>query len=125
MAHIKKEKLPIHGNGKNVRYYLSTEDFTEAMMLIIAKDTVGETYNVGSMESYSNIEIAEIICCEFGEKLQDKVNFVADRPFNDRRYAMSSKKIEALGWRPRQALLEKIPQIVQWYRDNAHRYLDH
>lgn len=118
------QKLTIHGNGEHVRHYLAAEDFAKAIMRVINRGVPGEIYNVGSKEGYTNLQIATMICNEFDKEMQLHVEFVGDRPFNDRRYSISSEKIEALGWRPEQSLAGGLPKIAQWYRDNTHRYRD-
>lgn len=122
---IKDEKIPLHGDGRNVRHYLSARDLAEAVEIVALKGALHEVYNVGSPHEYQNVEIARMICDIFGKPFEDAVQFVRDRPFNDRRYAVLWDKITALGWRPRHDLASELPDIVSWYRLNARRYIDH
>ena len=116
--------LTVHGNGENRRHYLAVEDFADALVLLLRKGQVGEIYNVGSDEEYSNLEVAEMICGYFGKNVRNSIEFVADRAFNDIRYATDSSKIGSLGWRPHRFLKDHIGEIAEWYRANLHRYID-
>jgi dTDP-D-glucose 4,6-dehydratase len=94
----------------------------EAIALINEVGEIGQVYNIGSDEEYTNLEVTRLICSSFGVEMQEVVEFVQDRPFNDRRYSISSKKLRGLGWAPKRRLVDEIPAIAQWYRDNAKRY---
>ena len=95
------------------------KDFCSALVIIIKKINKG-IYNVGTKESYSNIQIAKKICNIMG-KPHSQIKFTKDRAFNDRRYSISSKKISKLGWRPRTRLFNELKKITEWYKFN--RYL--
>jgi len=116
------DKIPVHGDGSYHRRYLAVDDFAAAVALIVERGVVGEAYNVGSREEYSNLAIVEMICQQFGVVAKDQVVFVSDRPFNDQRYGISTRKIEALGWAPEHRLVTEMGRIVDWYRGNANRY---
>jgi UDP-glucose 4,6-dehydratase len=119
---IHGKKIPIHGDGSYRRRYLAAEDFADALTLVTERGGVGEIYNVGSHEEYSNLAVVDMVCREFGVKSKDHIAFVSDRPFNDQRYGISSSKIEALGWRPRLSLESEVGRVLQWYRTNVNRY---
>lgn len=119
---IRKQKIPIHGNGENVRHYLSARDLAEAIEIVALKGTLHEVYNVGSTHEFRNVEIASMICEIFGVDPEGALEFVRDRPFNDRRYSIVWDKIGALGWEPRHSLRSELPDVVAWYRLNAARY---
>lgn len=119
MSLIDGEKIPLHGDGKNVRHYLAAADFASALVLLANKGIINETYNIGSLEEHMNRDIARMICEQFNASFEDSVKFVKDRPFNDRRYSISWKKISELGWKPSRSLPKDIPVIVDWYRKNA------
>ncbi|MGA7675048.1 MAG: GDP-mannose 4,6-dehydratase [Rhizomicrobium sp.] len=123
MSLIGGRKIPLHGSGTNVRHYLSAHDFAEALVLLIRNGRELETYNIGSPDEYTNRYVVEMICREFGADFESSVIMVDDRPFNDRRYSISWKKMSALGWGPRKHLLEELPTIVAWYRENANHIL--
>ena len=120
---LKNKKIPIHGNGKNERFYLSVQDFARAIILLIKKKNNG-IYNIGSNESYTNIELAKSICKYLDKDPKKFINYVKDRPYNDKRYSISSSKIRKIGWKPKFNLIKDLPKIVQWYSDNLYLYKD-
>lgn len=119
MSLIDGQKIPLHGDGSNVRHYLSAPDFAAALVLLANKGVINETYNIGSLDEYANHEVARMICEQFNVSFEDSVEFVCDRPFNDSRYSISWDKISALGWKPAHRLPKDIPMVVDWYRKNA------
>ncbi len=123
MALITKEMIPLHGDGKNTRHYLCAEDFASAIAVLAEKGLAHEIYNIGSPDEFTNRQVAEMICEAFGYPAEDHIKFVADRPFNDRRYAVSWDKISNLGWKPEHTLPNELPGIVSWYRKNADNML--
>ncbi|MDP2182343.1 MAG: GDP-mannose 4,6-dehydratase [Actinomycetota bacterium] len=120
---IKGEKIPLHGNGKNVRHYLAARDLASAIELVSRAGKIHQTYNIGSPDEFSNAEVAAKICEAFGVSFEDHVEFVQDRPFNDRRYAVVWDKITALGWSPKRTLKNEINELAAWYRLNYRRYV--
>ncbi len=118
---LRNKPIPIHGDGKNERFYLSAKDFAEALVLLIKKKNEG-IYNVGSKESYSNIMLAKKICKLMNKDPNKYIKFVKDRPYNDKRYSVSTKKIEKLGWKPKNNLIKDLPSIVDWYMHNKKFY---
>jgi UDP-glucose 4,6-dehydratase len=115
-------KLTIHGDGSHRRHYLHARDFAAAIALLIDQGVVGEVYNVGSDEEYSNLQLAGMICDVFGKDCSEEIVFVKDRLFNDRRYSISSAKMQSLGWRPQRRLSDELGFIAQWYADRVERY---
>ncbi|MCD6530826.1 dTDP-glucose 4,6-dehydratase, partial [bacterium] len=111
---LKGEKLPLYGDGKNIRDWLYVEDNCRALLLILKKGKVGEIYNIGAGELHQNIEIARKILEILG-KPEDMITFVADRPGHDRRYCVNWDKIRALGWEPQAKFEEKFRETVLWY----------
>ena len=111
---LKNKKIPIHGNGKNLRHYLSIYDFCNALTIIVKKVNKG-VYNIGTNDSYKNIQIAKKIC-QLMNKLFSNIKFTKDRSFNDRRYSISSKKIQKLGWKPKRKLFDELEIIIEWYK---------
>jgi dTDP-glucose 4,6-dehydratase len=118
---LRNKKIPIHGNGKNERFYLSAIDFAKAVVLLIKKKNKG-VYNVGSNEFYSNAQIANLICKHLKKDPKKFISYVKDRPYNDKRYSVSSKKIRHLGWKPKYNLFKDLPKIIEWYRNNLTLY---
>mgnify|MGYP000120721190 CR=1 FL=1 len=118
---INDEALEIHGDGKNLRHYLSASDFANAIELLNNKGELGAAYNIASDLELSNIEVADLISSKFLNK-SIKINFVSNRPFNDSRYAVNDEKLRNLGWSPKRSLVDDIPEIIDWYKANLHWY---
>ena len=114
---LKNEKIPLHGKGNNIRHYLSARDFAKAVCLLIKKKNKG-IYNVGSYDSFSNINIAKSICKILNKDPKKFIKFVKDRPYNDKRYSISTNKIRKLGWRPKNTLMVDLLDIIEWYKNN-------
>ena len=114
------QKFTVHGDGSNSRRFLAAEDFAEALMLLIRKGVNGEIYNIGSDTEYTNLQIVNLLSSRLGVDAKKNTEFVADRPFNDSRYAIDSSKLHRLGWEQRRPLEEHLDDVIQWYRDNFH-----
>ena len=114
---LKNKKIPLHGKGNNIRHYLSARDFAKAVCLLIKKKNRG-IFNVGSYDSFSNIHIAKSICKILNKDPKKFIKFVKDRPYNDKRYSISSNKIRKLGWRPKNTLMVDLFYIIEWYKNN-------
>ncbi len=123
MSLIAGKKIPLHGDGRNVRHYLAATDLADALALLAKDGVINEIYNIGSPDEFSNRDVAKMICDEFKCSFDSNVEFVSDRPFNDRRYAISWDKLTALGWKPRYSLPKKITEIVAWYKRNSNLIL--
>jgi dTDP-glucose 4,6-dehydratase len=109
--------LPLYGDGLNVRDWIYVLDNCEAIDLLLWKGKAGETYNVGGGNERTNLEITRLILQYLG-KPEDLISFIKDRPGHDRRYALDSTKIRALGWRPRHSFEAALRETVAWYREN-------
>lgn len=118
MSFLTNKKMPLHGNGENVRHYLAVQDFSEALSLLINRGELLATYNIGSPDEYNNKIVVRMICEEMGINFDSNVEMVPDRPFNDRRYAISWDSITNLGWAPKRHLKDELPAIVRWYKEN-------
>ena len=114
---IKNKPIPIHGDGKNIRYYLSVADFANALVILVKKKNKG-IYNIGSSYYEKNINIAKKICKFFNKDPKKFIVFVKDRLYNDKRYSVSSQKIMRLGWKPKKNFLKDLPNIIKWYKRN-------
>ena len=114
---VKNKKIPINGNGKHLRCYLSVLDFSKAITLLINKNAEG-IYNIGNSVYYKNISVANMICKLMSKNSKKYLKFIKDRPFNDKRYSILSSKIKNLGWKPERNLLEDLPSIIEWYNKN-------
>ena len=119
---LMRKKIQIHGDGRNQRHYVSVYDFAEAVFLIIKK---GEDiiYNIGSDESFMNIDVVKKICAFMKKKFSENVIFIKDRPYNDKRYAINYSKLKNLGWRQQYELFSCMPKIIEWYSKNYKIYL--
>lgn len=112
------QKLPVYGDGMNVRDWLYVEDHCSAIDLIIHKGTIGEVYNIGGNNERHNIEIVKIILDTVG-KNESLIQYVKDRPGHDRRYAIDATKIKnELGWEPKTNFSEGIVKTLDWYQAN-------
>ena len=107
----------IHGDGSNRRHYLHVEDTVRAFDLILHHGTIGETYNIGSLEEFTNLEVARKIIARLKpEGASDHwIEFVADRPFNDARYYLTFEKLSQLGWSPQRRFDEALDEVIAWY----------
>ena len=116
---LQNKKLPIYGDGKQVRDWLYVEDNCRAIDLVRMEGKNGEIYNVGADNEHTNIEITNIILKEL-KKPTSLIKHVTDRPGHDRRYSLDSSKIKKLGWKPEksQDFENTMRQTVQWYVKN-------
>lgn len=121
------KKLPVYGDGKNIRDWLYVEDHAKALQLVFERGAVGETYNIGGQAERTNLEVVHQICDTLDKLLVEKgtaprrdlITFVGDRPGHDRRYAVSIKKINGeLGWAPSITFEQGIERTVHWYLEN-------
>ena len=112
------EKLPVYGEGLNVRDWLHVYDHCVAIDLIIRNGKVGEVYNIGGHNERTNIDVVRTILRALN-KPESLIQHVADRLGHDRRYAIDPTKLETeLGWKPVYTFETGIPETIQWYLDN-------
>jgi dTDP-glucose 4,6-dehydratase len=120
------QPLPIYGDGSNVRDWLYVEDHADALLTVLEKGAVGESYNIGGENERTNLELVKTLCTILDGKrpkesgsYADQITFVTDRPGHDARYAIDPTRIrEELGWRPSVTVEEGLEKTVQWYLDN-------
>jgi dTDP-glucose 4,6-dehydratase len=110
-------RVPLYGDGRNVRDWTYVEDNVAAQWLALTEGTPGEIYNVGAGNELTNRELTDRILARFGAP-QDRIEHVADRPGHDLRYSVDTRKIRALGWRPATALDDALDATIRWYQDN-------
>lgn len=111
-------KPKLYGDGKNVRDWIHASDHSAAILLVLEKGKLGETYLVGANQEKSNKEIIETVLSLMG-KARDDYEMVKDRPGNDMRYAIDAGKItKELGWAPKYSFEEGLNQTIKWYQDN-------
>ena len=124
---VRGRPLPVYGTGANIRDWLFVEDHARALWLVLSRGRVGEKYNVGGDAEMTNLDIVHLICSILDEHRPDAphrphaglINFVADRPGHDLRYAIDAAKIRReLGWTPRETLATGLRRTVEWYLDN-------
>jgi len=122
------KELPVYGDGRNVRDWLFVEDHCDALLTVLERGTVGETYNIGGNNEKQNIQIVQTICDLLDERLgalpngmdrRSLIRFVKDRPGHDLRYAIDATRIrEELGWTPSVSFEEGIRRTIDWYVSN-------
>ena len=112
------EKLPVYGDGKNVRDWLHVADHCEAIDLIVRQGKDGEIYNVGGHNERSNLQVVKTILQALG-KSEDQIEYVKDRLGHDRRYAIDASKLEReLGWKPKYDFDTGIAETIRWNLEN-------
>jgi dTDP-glucose 4,6-dehydratase len=117
------DSMPVYGDGKNIRDWVYVEDHVSALSHILERGRIGDTYNVGSRNERSNLQVVETICDLLDRLAPDPqgphrrlITFVVDRPGHDRRYAIDASKLEReLGWRAKEDFENGIEKTVQWY----------
>jgi dTDP-glucose 4,6-dehydratase len=133
--------LPVYGNGRNIRDWLYVEDHAFGIDLVLKKGAVGETYNIGGVNEWANIDVVHELCklidAEFaadakfavryplalaaqGKASAEAITYVTDRPGHDQRYAIDAGKArDELGFAPRESFATGLRKTVRWYLDNA------
>ena len=115
---LEDKKLPVYGDGKNIRDWLHVSDHCSAIDLVLHEGKTGEVYNIGGNNEKQNIDIVKLILKQLN-KDESLIEFVKDRLGHDRRYAIDSSKIQSeLGWQPEYTFEVGIEQTIQWYLDN-------
>lgn len=114
---LNNQKVPIYGDGKNIRDWLHVYDHCTAIDLVLHKGVDGEIYNIGGHNERTNLEVVKTIISTL-EKSEELIEFVEDRLGHDKRYAIDPSKIEKLGWKSNYTFETGIAQTIQWYLDN-------
>ena len=114
---LNDQKIPVYGDGKNIRDWLHVLDHCAAIDLVLHEGVNGEVYNVGGHNERTNLEVVKTIINALG-KSEDLIEFVKDRLGHDKRYAIDPTKLEKLGWKPTYTFETGIAQTIQWYLDN-------
>ena len=120
------KKLPVYGDGRNVRDWLHVDDHNSAVWAVVNKGKNGETYNIGGENEWENIRLVNTLCEMMALKTgKDKdyykslIDFVKDRPGHDRRYAINCDKIKnELGWRQHYDFEKGLDLTIDWYFSN-------
>lgn len=114
---LKGEKVPVYGDGKNIRDWLHVYDHCAAIDLVLHKGINGEVYNVGGHNERTNLEVVKTVIKTLG-KSEELIEYVPDRPGHDKRYAIDPTKLEQIGWKPTYTFETGIAQTIQWYIQN-------
>ena len=124
---ILEDKLPIYGNGKNIRDWIYVEDHCDALYQVLNNGETGQNYLIGGNQEKTNIEVVELIC-EILDELKpsrnlksyaDLIRYVDDRPAHDYRYAIDCTKIDKeLNWKPKVNFQDGMKQTINWYLEN-------
>ena len=115
---LDNKKVPVYGDGTQVRDWLYVEDHCRAIDLILRQGQIGETYCVGGASERANIDVVRALLAILG-KDESSIEYVTDRPGHDRRYAINFSKIEhELGWKPTVSFEEGLRQTVEWFKEN-------
>ncbi|MFC3071432.1 dTDP-glucose 4,6-dehydratase [Phenylobacterium soli] len=119
------KSIPIYGDGRQVRDWLHVDDHAEALLLVLTRGRLQETYCIGGTPNRRNLEIVQLLCAALDKYAPantahaDKITFVADRPGHDFRYAIDASKLKAeLGWQAKTSLEDGLDETVRWYVEN-------
>ncbi len=124
---LEEKPLPVYGTGDNVRDWLYVDDHAKALITVLERGVIGDTYNIGGHNELKNIDVVHAICKlldeikprPHGKKYAELINFVKDRPGHDLRCAIDTNKISGdLSWKPQETFASGIRKTVQWYLDN-------
>ena len=124
---LRGEKLPVYGDGSNVRDWLYVEDHCRGLALALVKGQIGETYNIGGKCEMKNLDVVHTLIAAvnaarpgLNRTPEELIHFVTDRPGHDHRYAIDCSKIEReLGWTPKETFQTGMTRTVAWYLDHA------
>lgn len=115
---IDDQPVPVYGDGLQIRDWLHVEDHARGILHALERGTAGNVYNVGGGNPRTNIELTRLLVEECGRSMETHVKYVVDRPGHDRRYAVNSSKLRALGWTPQVSFDEGLRETIAWYRAN-------
>jgi len=114
---IEGKKLPLYGDGKNVRDWLYVEDNCAAVDAVLRRGNLGEVYNIGGGQEVDNATLTKMILAELG-KSAELIEYVKYRPGHDRRYSIDCSKVKKLGWQPKVKIADGLKKTVAWYVAN-------
>jgi len=122
---VEGKPLPVYGDGQNVRDWLYVTDHCDAILTVLEKGRLGETYNVGGLNEQKNLDVVHTLCAILDELHPEGaphnrlITYVKDRPGHDRRYAINCAKLQGeLGWAPKESFRTGIRKTVEWYLDH-------
>ena len=114
---IDDKKIPLYGQGKQIRDWLYVEDHCAAIYFLISKGKDGEVYNVGAGQEYTNLEMTKKVL-KLMKKSSSMIEYVTDRPGHDFRYSLDCSKLMRLGWKPKVKFDEGLNKTIDWYKAN-------
>lgn len=128
---IKGERLPIYGDGKQIRNWLYVNDNVQAIKKILSNGKLGNIYNVGGNVELTNLKLVQNICRildkinprKNNKKYEELIKFVADRPGHDKRYSLNSKKVNKLSWKANTNINIGLELTIKWYLSNKNWWL--
>lgn len=120
---MNNEKVPVYGDGQNIRDWLHVYDHCEAIDLVLHEGIVGEIYNIGGHNERTNLQVVKTIIQALGES-EELIEFVEDRLGHDKRYAIDPSKLERLGWKPKFTFETGIDYTIKWYVENK-EWIEH
>jgi dTDP-glucose 4,6-dehydratase len=119
------DPIPVYGSGANVRDWLYVDDHARALLTVLERGELGQSYNIGGHNEWTNIDVVKAICAELdalqpaAQPYAEQIRFVTDRPGHDARYAIDAGKIEReLGWAPQETFETGLQRTVRWYLEN-------
>ncbi len=122
---LHKQDIPVYGTGENIRDWLYVDDHADALLTVLTKGKLGETYNIGGNNERTNLELVKTICNLIDDRklhntpCESLITYVTDRPGHDYRYAINATKIESeLGWTPSVSWNEGFEKTIDWYLNN-------
>lgn len=133
---INQKNINVYGNGKQIRDWIYVDDHVEALTMVFKKGNIGETYNIGASNEYTNLDVVKMICEEFNNIRENSLKknfnfslsvkdynnlicFVKDRPGHDFRYAINANKIKKeLGWKPKETFSTGLKKTIWWFIEN-------
>jgi dTDP-glucose 4,6-dehydratase len=117
--------IPVYGDGRQVRDWLHVDDHADALLTVMRRGRLGETYCVGGDSTRRNLDVIEMLCAALDRLAPantphaEKITFVTDRPGHDFRYSIDASKLKAeLGWEPTTPLAQGLEETVRWYVEN-------
>jgi len=117
---LNNKKIPVYGNGKNVRDWIFVDDHCEAIWFVLNNGRIGETYNIGGNCEKTNLDIINDICKVLNLNPQDHISFVEDRKGHDFRYAIDNSKInKELNWFPTTSFEDGILKTIYYYKNKT------
>jgi len=124
MQLLNNEKCTLHGRGESKRNFINVEDTARAIETVLLHGAIGEIYNIGTNNEYTVRQMAEKLIQKLkpNDNVNDWINYVKDRDFNDRRYSVKATKLLRLGWKEQIRFEQGIDETIDWYRNNGNMF---